>query len=125
MHSPISLSPRQMKAVAVAALSAAALAAPAAAQAGTVVVDRSCYGEGAPVIVGGTGFSPGSTVSISGSGFYGTAPVYANGAFVYRGSAPSGFSSSDPRSRQIPITVTDSRGVTSTASLRVAPRRCA
>ncbi|MGH2841259.1 MAG: hypothetical protein ACRDKY_10615, partial [Solirubrobacteraceae bacterium] len=83
---------------AVAALSAVALAAPAAAQAGTVAVDRTCYAEGAPVTMGGVGFTPGSTVSIRGDGLYGNAQVLPNGAFVYRGSAPSGYSASDPGS---------------------------
>ncbi|MDX6690873.1 MAG: hypothetical protein QOG15_2330 [Solirubrobacteraceae bacterium] len=114
------LSSRRIRIGAVAALSTAALVAPAAAQAGAVAVDRPCYTEGDQVTLGGTGFSPGSTVSISGDGFYGSAPVLANGAFVYQGSAPLQ-SASKPGSKMVPITVTDSAGVTSSTSVRVAP----
>lgn len=121
MPTSLTLSPRHVRAGALAALSAVALAAPAAAQAGTVAVDRSCYAEGAPVIVGGSGFSPGSTVAISGNGFYGSAPVLPNGQFVYTGNAPTGFSVNKPGAKTVSFTVTDSNGLTSTGSLRVAP----
>jgi hypothetical protein len=102
-------------------LRAGAVAAPAAAQAGIVGVDRSCYAEGAPVIVGGAGFTPGSTVSISGSGLSGTAPVRPDGTFVYAGNAPTGFSVSRPGSETLGFTVIDGHGVTQRGSLRVAP----
>jgi hypothetical protein len=120
MLTPRHLSPRHIRIGAVAALTTVALVAPAAAQASTVAVDRPCYTEGDQVTLGGTGFSPGSTVSISGDGFYGSAPVLANGAFVYTGNAPLQYASK-PGSKTVPFSVTDSAGVTSSGTLRVAP----
>jgi len=120
MRHQLSLSSRQIRMSALAAVSVVALAVPAAAQASAVAVDRTCYTEGDQVTVGGTGFSPGSTVSISGQGFYGSAPVLANGSFLYTGSAPMSSTGSKPGSAAIPFTVTDSRGISSQGSLRVA-----
>jgi hypothetical protein len=119
MRSQLHVSPRTIRVGTVAALSAVALAVPAAAHAAAVVTDRTCYTEGDVYTVAGGGFTPGTTVSISGDGISGSAPVLANGAFIFQGSAPEQFST-EAGDKKIPITVIDSAGVATAGIVRVA-----
>jgi hypothetical protein len=65
----------------------AALAVPAAAQAGTLTAQGSCFVTGNAVPVVGTGFTAGSIVSISG-GAFGSAQADAAGNFTTQLQAP-------------------------------------
>src|SRR5215210_5173288 len=53
----------------------------AAAQAGTVSLDRPCYVEQTSMVATGTGFKPGSQLTFSGNGASGTATADAAGGF--------------------------------------------
>lgn len=53
----------------------------AAAQAGTVTLDRPCYVEDGTMVATGSGFAPNSDLTLSGDGAFATAVADANGNF--------------------------------------------
>jgi hypothetical protein len=66
----------------------ASLVPAAAAQAGTVTLDKPCYVEDDVMVATGTGFKPNSSLTLSGDGAYATAVADAAGNFQVPVTAP-------------------------------------
>ena len=66
----------------------ATLVPAAAAQAGTVTLDRPCYVESDVITATGSGFKPNSNLTLSGDGAFATAVADANGNFQVPIAAP-------------------------------------
>jgi hypothetical protein len=99
-----------------AAITAAALVAPSAAQAATLGVDRGCYGPGEPVIFTGTQYTPNGDVALTTNGRQvGTVTANNVGVFQARLSAPT----LGAGERVDPFTGTDLSNQTNTGSTNV------
>jgi hypothetical protein len=66
----------------------ATLGPAAAAQAGTVTLDKPCYTPGSPIVVTGAGFTPSTGVTLTGDGVFGQATTDPTGAFQAPVAAP-------------------------------------